>query len=48
MIWTIMSCVIVPAFTHKMPPIKWRWWVQLSGHFIFVGTPMTWTLSRKE
>lgn len=39
-IWVTMSMIIVPAFTHRVIPINTRWWIQLAGHFLFVGLPM--------
>ena len=39
-IWVAMSCVVVPALTHNPPAINTRWFIQLVGHMIFVGTPI--------
>lgn len=46
MIWIIMSQVVVPIMATRAP-ITWRWWVQLAGHFFFVGIPVTWSLRRR-
>jgi hypothetical protein len=40
MIWMIMSLLVIPALTHRPPSITPRWWVQLIGHFPFVGIPI--------
>jgi len=39
-IWIAMSLALVPLFTHRPPTIGFRWWVQLIGHFPFVGLPI--------
>ena len=39
-IWMAMSLVLIPLFTHRPPAIGFRWWVQLIGHFPFVGLPI--------
>jgi hypothetical protein len=36
----VMSLVLIPPFTHRPPTIGFRWWVQLIGHFPFVGLPI--------
>lgn len=40
LIWLVMSLVVLPLLTHKPPAISFRWWVQLIGHFPFVGLPI--------
>ena len=40
LIWMVMSLVLIPLFTHRPPTIGFRWWVQLIGHFPFVGLPI--------
>lgn len=42
LIWIVMSCVVIPVFTHRPPAINGRWWVQLLGHVPFVALPMAW------
>lgn len=37
---------VTPAFTHKSTAIDWRWWVQLAGHVLIVGTPIVWGIVR--
>ena len=45
-IWIVMSRVVIPLFTHRPVPITGRWWIQLAGHVVFVGLPMTWAIAR--
>jgi hypothetical protein len=39
-IWMVMSLAVIPFLLHRPPPITYRWWVQLLGHFPFVGMPI--------
>lgn len=39
-IWMVMSFVVIPQFTHRPPPITFRWWVQFFGHIPFVALPI--------
>lgn len=39
-IWLVMSLVVIPLLVHRPPTINLRWWVQLIGHFPFVGLPI--------
>ena len=39
-IWLVMSLVVIPLLVHRAPAITIRWWVQLIGHFPFVGLPI--------
>lgn len=39
-IWLVMSLLIVPQLLHRPPTITIRWWIQLIGHFPFVGLPI--------
>ena len=39
-IWLVMSLVVIPSLLHRAPAITIRWWVQLIGHFPFVGLPI--------
>jgi hypothetical protein len=45
-IWLVMSLLVIPALVHRPPTITFRWWVQLAGHFPFVGVPIAWALKR--
>jgi hypothetical protein len=39
-IWMVMSLLVIPVLVHRPPSIGFRWWVQLIGHFPFVGLPI--------
>ncbi len=39
-IWVAMSLAVIPALSHRDVPVNTRWWIQLAGHFLFVGLPM--------
>jgi len=39
-IWLVMSLAVIPLLLHRPPTINIRWWVQLIGHFPFVGVPI--------
>jgi hypothetical protein len=39
-IWLVMSLAVIPLLLHRPPTINIRWWVQLIGHFPFVGIPI--------
>jgi hypothetical protein len=39
-IWLVMSLVIIPLLVHRPPANTYRWWIQLIGHFPFVGLPI--------
>ena len=39
-IWMVMSLAVIPILAHRAPTIGFRWWVQLIGHFPFVGIPI--------
>lgn len=40
LVWAVMSLVVIPALTRRPPSITYRWWIQLFGHFPFVGLPI--------
>lgn len=40
LIWMVMSLIVIPALVHRPPAITVRWWIQLVGHFPFVGLPI--------
>ena len=44
-IWLVMSLVVIPTLTHRPPTITYRWWIQLLGHFPFVGLPIVFASS---
>ena len=39
-VWLVMSLALIPLLVHNAPAISFRWWVQLIGHFPFVGLPI--------
>jgi uncharacterized membrane protein YagU involved in acid resistance len=39
-IWLVMSLAVIPLLLHRPPTFNIRWWVQLIGHFPFVGLPI--------
>jgi hypothetical protein len=39
-IWMVMSLMVILLLLHRPPVINVRWWVQLIGHFPFVGIPI--------
>lgn len=39
-VWMVMSLVVIPLLTQRAPEIDANWWVQLVGHFPFVGIPI--------
>jgi len=45
-IWLVMSLLIIPLLLQRPPAISIRWWVQLIGHFPFVGLPIVVSASR--
>lgn len=45
-IWLVMSLMVIPLLVHRPPTITGRWWVQLIGHFPFVGLPIAWSFAR--
>lgn len=45
-IWLVMSLLVIPLLLQRPPAITYRWWVQLIGHFPFVGLPIAWSFAR--
>lgn len=43
-VWTVMSFVVVPAFTRRPPTVGGAWWAMWVGHAFSVGIPMAWAL----
>jgi hypothetical protein len=39
-IWLVMSLAVIPLLLHRPPTFNVRWWIQLIGHFPFVGLPI--------
>lgn len=46
-VWMFMSLVVIPVLVRRPPNITSRWWVQLVGHFPFVGLPIV-AMTRKQ
>jgi hypothetical protein len=47
-VWLVMSLVVIPLLLHRPPAITIRWWIQLIGHFPFVGLPIVAATSRAK
>ena len=45
-IWLVMSLVVIPLLLQRPPAINIRWWIQLIGHFPFVGIPIVASIGR--
>jgi hypothetical protein len=45
-IWLVMSLIVIPLLLHRPPTFNIRWWVQLIGHFPFVGLPIAASIGR--
>ena len=45
-VWLVMSLVVIPLLVHHAPTFNVRWWIQLMGHFPFVGLPIVWSIWR--
>lgn len=45
-VWLVMSLVVIPLLVQRPPAITFRWWVQLIGHFPFVGLPIVASVGR--
>ncbi len=48
LVWLIMSLVVIPAFTYRPPALGVRWWIQLVGHFPFVGVPIVASIAKEH
>ena len=47
-IWLVMSLAVIPLLLHRPPTITIRWWVQLIGHFPFVGLPIVASIASRR
>jgi hypothetical protein len=45
LVWMAMSLVVVPLLVQRPPRLGVRWWIQLAGHFPFVGLPIVAAIS---
>lgn len=39
-IWLVMSLVVIPLATGRLPDFGFRWWVQIVAHIPFVTVPL--------
>lgn len=46
LVWLVMSLAVIPFLLQRPPAITIRWWVQLIGHFPFVGLPIVASVAR--
>ena len=46
LIWLVMSIVVIPVATGKLPAFGFRWWVQVVAHVPFVALPLVFTARR--
>lgn len=48
LIWLVMSLAVIPLplLLQRPPTINVRWWIQLIGHFPFVGLPIAASIGR--
>jgi hypothetical protein len=42
MIWLVMSLLVIPTMTHRLPAFAPAYFEMLVGHIFFVGVPMVW------
>jgi hypothetical protein len=42
MIWLVMSLLVIPTMTHRLPAFTAAYFEMLVGHIFFVGVPMVW------
>lgn len=47
LVWLTMSLAVIPLLVQRPPAITYRWWVQLVGHFPFVGLPIVASCARQ-
>lgn len=45
-VWLVMSLAVIPLLLHRPPRFNVRWWIQLIGHFPFVGLPIVASIGR--
>jgi hypothetical protein len=46
LVWVVMSVVVIPLLVHRPPSFTYRWFIQLAGHFPFVGVPIVFSVRR--
>lgn len=45
-VWAAMSLAVIPLLVQRPPSIGGGWWIQLIGHFPFVGIPIVAAIGR--
>jgi len=45
-VWIVMSLAVIPLLVHRPPSFTNRWFIQLIGHFPFVGLPIVLSIRR--
>lgn len=46
LVWLVMSLAVIPLLTSRPTAFTIRWWIQLVGHFPFVGLPIVTMITR--
>ena len=46
LVWLVMSLAVIPLLTGRPTAFTIRWWIQLVGHFPFVGLPIVAMIAR--
>jgi hypothetical protein len=46
LVWVVMSLVVIPLLLQPPASLTMRWWIQLLGHFPFVGLPIVMSIAR--
>ncbi|HET9276075.1 MAG TPA: hypothetical protein VFN96_08395 [Gemmatimonadales bacterium] len=46
LVWLVMSLAVIPLLTSRPTAFTIRWWIQLVGHFPFVGLPIVAMIAR--
>ncbi len=46
LIWLVMSLIVIPIATRRLPSLGSRWWVQVFAHIPFVTIPLVFTARR--
>ncbi len=47
-IWLVMSLAVIPFLTGRPVSFTVRWWIQLIGHFPFVGLPIVASIAERR
>jgi hypothetical protein len=46
LVYVVMTMLLIPLFTHRVPPITLNWVTVLLGHIPFVGLPIALIVGR--